>query len=411
MKNQSENNLLYFEDDEIVTGKTENKKVFVTKRINGKEMHTKQNSIKETEYKRVPNTQGFNFEREIVIGVNSKNHMPNNKSFNKPIVETKKRNQTTNNAHSYKKNRNYNNIYNENKNMEDNFYKRVHTKVKKNAKNNKVNKKQKARNNVKFHKEYSSEKNKIKSRKKENKILITTVTLILMVVSIVIMALVTPLFNIQEIKVEGNNRITATNIINLSGIKIGQNIFKNNKKNIENSIKENAYIESVEVKRTLPATINLKVTERQIEYQIKLISSYIYVDKQGNILENSEAKENTIILEGYATTEEQLINGKKLCDQDIQKLAKVKKIKEALQDYISQTEISINIENENNLIIYMKSENKKIYIGDATNLADKMLRVNKIIEKEKGHSGIIFINGDLNEGFDPYFREEAIENK
>lgn len=83
MKNQGKNNLLYFEDDEIVTGKTENKKVFVTKRINGKETHTKQNIPKDTEYKRVPNTQGFNFEREIVIGVNSNKNAKNNNSFNK----------------------------------------------------------------------------------------------------------------------------------------------------------------------------------------------------------------------------------------------------------------------------------------------------------------------------------------
>lgn len=83
MKNQGKNNLLYFEDDEIVTGKTENKKVFVTKRINGKETHTKQNIPRDTEYKRVPNTQGFNFEREIVIGVNSNKNTKNNSSFNK----------------------------------------------------------------------------------------------------------------------------------------------------------------------------------------------------------------------------------------------------------------------------------------------------------------------------------------
>lgn len=384
MKDQSENNLLYFEDDEIVTGKTENKKVFVTKRINGKETHTKQNLPKETEYKRVPNTQGFNFEREIVIGVNSKKREPNNKSFNKPIQRKKKRDRGANNKDSDKLNK-----------------KASKNKKRKNKNLNKTNKKS-------VEKEDTYRKMEIKPKSKVNKIVITFFTLIIMVVSIAIMALVTPLFNIQEIKVEGNNKVTTANIINLSGIKMGQNLFKNNKKNIQNSIKENAYIESVEVKRTLPATINLKVTERQIEYQIKLISSYIYIDKQGNILENAESKENAIILEGYRTTEEQLINSKKLCAEDIKKLAKVQKIKEALEGSIEQTEISINIEKENDFIIFIKSENKKIYIGDTTNLANKMLYVNKILEKEKGHSGIIFINGDLNEGFKPYFREEAL---
>lgn len=96
MKNQGKNNLLYFEDDEIVTGKTENKKVFVTKRINGKETHIKQNIPKDTEYKRMPNTQGFNFEREIVIGVNNNKNVKNNTSFNKKNI-TKKNNENIKN--------------------------------------------------------------------------------------------------------------------------------------------------------------------------------------------------------------------------------------------------------------------------------------------------------------------------
>ena len=58
-----------------------------------------------------------------------------------------------------------------------------------------------------------------------------------MILSLGIMALVTPVFNIQEIKVEGNSKVTTNNIINLSRIKIGENIFRNNKKKIEKNIK------------------------------------------------------------------------------------------------------------------------------------------------------------------------------
>ena len=119
MKNQGKNNLLYFEDDEIVTGKTENKKVFVTKRINGKETHTKQNIPKDTEYKRVPNTQGFNFEREIVIGVNNNKNVKNNTSFNKKnitkknkMVKSKKtQNQKQYQRQNQSKNQSQNNTY------------------------------------------------------------------------------------------------------------------------------------------------------------------------------------------------------------------------------------------------------------------------------------------------------------
>lgn len=236
------------------------------------------------------------------------------------------------------------------------------------------------------------------------------VTFFIMIISIGIMALVTPVFNIQEIKVEGNSKVTTNNIINLSRIKIGENIFRNNKKKIEKNIKENPYIESVLIKRILPSTINLQISERKVEYQIKLISSYIYIDKSGNILENSNSKENVLTLEGYATTEESLINEDKLYEVDRNKLNKVAKIKEALKsiENFDESETIINIENEKDFVIHIKSENKKIYIGDTTNLSSKMLYIKKILENEKEHSGKIFINGDLNGGFRPYFREENI---
>ena len=36
-----------------------------------------------------------------------------------------------------------------------------------------------------------------------------------------------------------------------------------------------------------------------------------------------------------------------------------------------------------------------------------MLRTKDIIDKTMGQEGKIFVNGNFNEGFDPYFREEA----
>ena len=55
--------------------------------------------------------------------------------------------------------------------------------------------------------------------------------------------------------------------------------------------------------------------------------------------------------------------------------------------------------------IYLEEERKKVYLGDSSNLSNKMLYANAIIEKEKGKAGEIFANGDLNNKFRVYFRE------
>lgn len=429
MKDQRKNNLLYFADDEIVTGKTENKKVFVTKRINGKETHVKQektniNKQEETEYRRVPNTQGFNFEREIVIGVNNIKPSKNNKSFNKPDTAVDRKNTYSKNSKGTIKKGKHSKktvkaeperLPEKNKrNRVSKLQKNKSNRVSKSQNNKNVyqNQKTKKNSNYDLYEEFedisNKKKRKIKKNSKSKKIIITTISLVSMIIALAIMALVTPAFNIQEIKVEGNNKVSTTNIINLSRIKIGQNIFKNNKNKIISYIKENAYVEDAQIKRILPGTIDIVISERQVEYQVKLISSYIYIDKQGNILENAENKENVIALEGLETTEENLINGESLEKKDVQKLVKLTKVKEILKQIngLDLSEVKINIKNENDFIIYLKPENKKIYVGDSSNLSNKMLYIKKILENEKEHSGTIFINGNLNDGFKPYFREE-----
>ena len=39
-------------------------------------------------------------------------------------------------------------------------------------------------------------------------------------------------------------------------------------------------------------------------------------------------------------------------------------------------------------------------------MATKMLRTKDILDKTMENEGKIFVNGEFNKGFDPYFREE-----
>ena len=62
----------------------------------------------------------------------------------------------------------------------------------------------------------------------------------------------------------------------------------------------------------------------------------------------------------------------------------------------------------NEYILELKKENKLVYLGSATDLTNRMTYVKIIIDKEKGKSGRVFVNGDINSGFKPFFREEQI---
>lgn len=331
---------LYFSDEELDNETTGEKKVFVTKRINGKESHVKASKIKKENKRDIKKEnerkEKFNFNDEIVIGVN----------FIRPE-----------------------------KNEEE-------EKIK-----NKKNKKKKKKN-------------------KYNVKLITFVSCFLLVIASVIFALTAPIFNIAKIEVTGNSKVQEENIKSLSGLKIGENIFKFNSSVISN-IKENAYIENVEVKRALPDTVKIKVTEREVKYQINLINSYVYIDKYGYILEKSAEKKAVPTIVGLKITEDDLMKKTRLEGKDIETLNKILKITEAAKIInIDNIITEINTENDTDYVLYIESEAKTIYIGDTSNLTNKMLYIQKILQNEKGKSGKVFVNKDMTTGFKPYFREE-----
>ncbi|MDP8218193.1 MAG: FtsQ-type POTRA domain-containing protein [Candidatus Theseobacter exili] len=69
-------------------------------------------------------------------------------------------------------------------------------------------------------------------------------------------------FAVKEIKVTNNRSLASDRIVELSGINIGENIFKVNLKNILSRIREAALVKNAIVRRKLPDTIEIKIFER-----------------------------------------------------------------------------------------------------------------------------------------------------
>lgn len=253
----------------------------------------------------------------------------------------------------------------------------------------------------------SKKKNKKKKQKrnKNNKI-VKFIIMLLLIIATAIFAFVSPIFNINEINVNGTEKIDVQTIISLSDLKIGDNIFKNNKIDIKNKIMENAYVDNVTIKRVLPNSIEINIKERKAKYQVQIMEGYIYIDYQGYILEKSEQKLDLPLIVGLNTSNEDLLTLKRIKDNDIDNINSLSKIinysKEiGIYDYIAK----INIENEE-YILELDSVEKVAYLGDSTDIRNKLLYVKEFIEREKGEKGLIYVNGNINDGFKPYFRVE-----
>lgn len=219
--------------------------------------------------------------------------------------------------------------------------------------------------------------------------------------------LLSPFFNIKTITTTGNEKITSEELISLSGIQLEENTFKVSTSKVEQAIKENAYIESIKVKRKLPDSIELQVEERKPAYMIMLGNAYVYVNTQGYLLEVSKEALKLPILTGIFTAEDQIQEGNRLCAEDLGRLSSVIQIMDsANNNEIGKLVTKINISNKQNYVLELKSEKKNVHVGDTSNLSTKMLHVKTILEKEKKKEGDIIVNTDLsNKG--AIFREKV----
>ena len=220
--------------------------------------------------------------------------------------------------------------------------------------------------------------------------------------------MLSPIFNIKNIIVTGNKKISSETIISLSGLNIDQNIFNFWSNDIEEAVKQNAYMDTVEVKRKLPDIVEINVKERTATYMITLGNAYVHINNQGYILEITAKKLEVPLLIGYNTTSEEIVEGNRLNQTDLEKLNDVLKIMEVAssgKSDISGLITQIDISDRNNYILSLPKEKKTIYLGDTTNLSTKLLWINKFLEEEK-NEGIIYLNVNLNTKR-PYFREKV----
>ena len=77
-------------------------------------------------------------------------------------------------------------------------------------------------------------------------------------------------FKVDGIAVVGNEEISDEEILKLSELEVGENIFDVHPLFAQHRIKENLYIKKVRVKRKLPNKIEISVTERSGKAQFQM---------------------------------------------------------------------------------------------------------------------------------------------
>ena len=245
-------------------------------------------------------------------------------------------------------------------------------------------------NTTKPNKQNKKQINKKKNVKIRRKI-VAFLGLLIFCIIIFNIVIFSNLFKIRKITVINNSKLNAEEIIQNSGLKIGNKLFRPSSGKIKNKVQENAYIEHAKITKKINGEVIIDVQERTPAYMLQLEDGYGYINNQGYILEVSQIAMELPIIKGYETQD--ISAGKRLDVEDLEKLDIVNQIIETAKSHkINNIITAIDITNKNNFLLEIPSESKTVEFGD-------------LINRNKGIPGSIIVN--VQNIKKVYFREKV----
>lgn len=229
-----------------------------------------------------------------------------------------------------------------------------------------------------------------RKRRKKNYILYYIFITILMTILLVTLSL-TVLFNIDSFIVLPEKILNPDKIIEASGIKKGDNLFRINISKAEQGIlANNITLDSVEINRKFPATLEIKANVAKPMLAIEYDNKYYYISKNQRLIGISDTndREGVMIVSGLEIKDIKLgeyINAEIVSEYDTC-MTLIESINEEKLANISY----INISDLANIKLYYKDK-IEIKLGSISDLSYKLERAKKIIdsELENGETGTL----------------------
>jgi len=110
-------------------------------------------------------------------------------------------------------------------------------------------------------------------------------------------------FDVEKIQVKNNTYYTAEQIIQMSGAKVGGNLFDADVKGMKAKLLKDAYMKNISVKRSVPGTLTITVEERKEATVIPYGEKFIILDENGLVLRHSTMEPKLPLLLGMTIKE------------------------------------------------------------------------------------------------------------
>lgn len=247
-------------------------------------------------------------------------------------------------------------------------------------------------------------KKKILQRKRKIKRLFMSLVLIIILCAVGAALSLTVFFKIETVTVTGGSLYSEESVAEASGIKLGDNLLRADKKSIEERLKTSLpYIGSAEIEKKLPSTVVITVEETREVAAISYEGGYVLLSPEGKVLDGNAValRENVALVEGVSLSE--VKEGAAVNCTAPEKLGALEAVLKGLDESGIDGISSIDLTDVNN--ITLKYDFRiKLVIGSASNATEKLKRAVRVIEKENAINSTQYGTLDLRSEPNSYFR-------
>ena len=199
----------------------------------------------------------------------------------------------------------------------------------------------------------------------------------------------TAFFTVSEIKVYGAGKLSAEEIIELSGIECGDSLVLINRKKIEKNLTENsAYIEGVSVRRLFPDTVELVVSDKTVFAAFETNGAYWLMSGNRSLLELAlRCPDDVLVISGAKLVDSE-VGSYFECEDEARQI-----ILEKIFDAIDENSLKEHIEhidlNQTYAVVLSYDGCFDIVLGNAENIGADCARINAVVEQARADGAIV----------------------
>lgn len=199
-------------------------------------------------------------------------------------------------------------------------------------------------------------------------------------------------FAVQEIQVLGVTQADTERIVDLSGFRVGENIFSVTKSNAASFVRAEPAVKSASVKRRLPHTVIITVEERLPVAVLSVGKALVEIDDQGRVLRryNLVDQAELPLISGARPEPGGAMPGGYVVGQGVAEALTILRALPAEAEDIGE----INVSNPQYIKLYTVS-GAEIRLGDSSGFAEKYLVYSSILMDNAQNSGRVIAYIDV----------------